>query len=119
MNDQRRDSQDSRCSSQLSDANSTGVASNDPTFKGKSIVMSANDNVNWLKKRFTQHAQPKYLKTRQELQKDQEILDVFTKIDFDGSGKIDVGELRRMFSQNGIHLTREEIEAFFALCSTK
>ena len=43
-------------------------------------------------------APPKYLKTRQELQKDQEILDVFTKIDFDGSGKIDVGELKSMFS---------------------
>ena len=31
------------------------------------------------------------------MEQDQEIKDVFNKIDFDGSGKIDVHELRKMF----------------------
>ena len=57
-----------------------------------------------------------YLKTRQELEQDQEIKDVFNKIDYDKSGKIEVGEMHSMFSSNGIELSRDEIECFFELC---
>ncbi len=52
---------------------------------------------------------PKYLKTNLEMEQDQEIKEVFMKIDFDGSGKIDVNELRKMFQQNGIDLSKKEI----------
>jgi Ca2+-binding EF-hand superfamily protein len=34
---------------------------------------------------------------------------VFQKIDFDGSGKIDMGELQRMFLENDIELSMDEI----------
>ena len=43
------------------------------------------------------------------MEQDQESKDVFMKIDFDGSGKIDVHELRSMFQQNGIELSKKEI----------
>lgn len=43
---------------------------------------------------------------------------MFTKIDYDKSGKIDIGELHHMFISNGIEMSREEIEIFFELCKT-
>ena len=66
-----------------------------------------------MKKRCGQTAADRYLKTREELARDNEIEAVFTKIDYDGSGKIDIKELRRMFAENGVDLTRDEIEKFF------
>ena len=81
--------------------------------------MQTSDYVHWLKSRYKQTAKKKYLKTRKEREEDREIHDVFTKIDYDCSGQIDVSELRNMFSQNGIELSRSEIEAFFNLCKTE
>ncbi len=71
--------------------------------------MSSLDNIKWLKKRYQKSTMPKYLKTNLEMEQDQEIKEVFMKIDFDGSGKIDVNELRKMFQQNGIDLSKKEI----------
>lgn len=78
--------------------------------------LNTSDSINWLKKRHQRTAKVQYLKTRLELQQDQEIRDVFTKIDYDNSGKIDVGEMHYMFTSNGIELSRDEIECFFDLC---
>jgi hypothetical protein len=103
--------------------NSLAKSSEKPTTAGshrpsKSNVLSTNDTINWLKKRHRGTAQAQYLKTRQEIQQDEEIQEVFTKIDYDKSGKIDIGELHQMFQSNGIEMTREEIEIFFELCKS-
>ena len=79
-------------------------------------LLGQTHSIQWFKKRHGKTARDKYLKTRQELEQDQEIQDVFAKIDYDLSGKVDVSELRSMFQQNGIEMNREEIEKFFELC---
>ena len=43
---------------------------------------------------------------------------MFQKIDYDCSGKIDVQELHSMFLQNGVDMSRDEIEGFFELCQS-
>lgn len=65
-------------------------------------VLSFSDSINWLKRRHQKTAQAHYLKTREEIQKEHEIEEVFQKIDYDGSGQIDVKELHYMFASNGV-----------------
>lgn len=85
-------------------------------WRTPSSQLNSFDSINWLKKRHNQTAKAHYLKTKQELEKDQEIEDVFQKIDYDCSGRIDVQELHAMFLQNGVDMSRDEIECFFDLC---
>lgn len=59
------------------------------------------------------------MKTNEELCQDKEVHDVFTKIDYDMSGSIDVSELHNVFIDNGILMTKNEISGFFNLCQTQ
>ena len=63
----------------------------------KNNLLSCTDSLTWLKKRHMKTAKTHYLKSKQEIKTDQEISEVFTKIDYDKSGKIDVNEMRDMF----------------------
>ena len=86
------------------------IPKNSP-IKKKAITQCKNrlnsfDSLNWLKKRYQRTAKVQYLKTRLEIEEDQEIEDVFQKIDYDKSGKIDVKELHHMFLSNGIEMNR-------------
>ena len=49
-------------------------------------LLSYTDSITWLKKRHMKTAHSKYLKTREEMKTDQEIAEVFEKIDYDKSG---------------------------------
>ena len=73
-------------------------------------LLTESGSINWLKTRCQSTAQPRYLKTRDELDQEQEVKDVFTRIDYDGSGKIDMTEMGKVFKNNGINMTRDEIE---------
>ena len=85
----------------------------------KNNLLSQHGAISWFKKRHGKTARDQYLKTRQELQQDREIKDVFTKIDYDYSGRVDVSELHQMFQSNGIEMSLKEIECFFDLCKTE
>lgn len=85
----------------------------------KNNLLSFKDSINWLKKRHQKTAHNFYLKTREEIQQDKEIEEVFTKIDYNQNGKIDMRELHYMFLSNGIKLSRVELEKFFDFCKAK
>ena len=69
-------------------------------------LLSFSDSINWLKRRYSKTAKKKYLLTKLEMEQENEVKEVFEKIDFDKSGKIDVKEMKLMFESNGIDLTR-------------
>lgn len=73
-------------------------------------LLGQHESLNWFKKRHGQTAQIQYLKTKEEIVQDQEIEEVFQKIDFNQSGKIDMKELHFMFLSNGIQMTMQEIQ---------
>jgi Ca2+-binding EF-hand superfamily protein len=52
------------------------------------------------------------------MEQDEEVHDVFAKIDYDLSGAIDVGELHSVFLDHAISMTKNEIREFFNLCQT-
>lgn len=82
-------------------------------------LLTESGSINWLKTRCQTTAQPQYLKTRDELDQEQEVKDVFMRIDYDCSGKIDMTEMGKVFKNNGINMSRDEIEEFFSLCQTQ
>ena len=65
-------------------------------------LMSELPSLHWMKSRHTKTANSKYLKTRDELDQEQEVKDVFTRIDYDCSGSIDTHEMYKVFKANGI-----------------
>lgn len=44
---------------------------------------------------------------------------MFTRIDYDGSGDINIQEMYDIFKENGIKMSKEEMEKFFSLCETE
>jgi Ca2+-binding EF-hand superfamily protein len=81
--------------------------------------MAEGPAIYWLKSRHQKTANPRYLKTRDELDQEQEVKDVFTRIDYDCSGRIEMSEMHKVFVNNGIQMNKEEVEKFFALCKTE
>lgn len=73
-------------------------------------------SIQWFRRRHQKTAQAQYFKTREEIQQDHEIEEVFKKIDIDHSGRIDSKELKYMFLANGIRVSKEEVDTFFEVC---
>ena len=46
-------------------------------------------------------------------------MDVFQKIDYDQSGTIEVSELNKVFVDNGLQISKEELAQFFSLCKSQ
>ena len=65
-------------------------------------LLQQRTSIDWLKSRYKMSANEKYLKTKNELDQDQEIADVFQKIDYDMSGEIDISELHNICIENGL-----------------
>ena len=55
-----------------------------------------------------------YLKSKQELQSEEEIQGVFNKFDIDKSGTIEINELYTMFQQHGIDINKDELRLLFS-----
>ena len=49
----------------------------------------------------------------QEMKQNEVIESIFYKVDTDGSGSLDVGEILHLFKQNDINLERETIKEMF------
>ena len=54
-----------------------------------------------------------YYFTGAEVKADNIIDDMFEKLDADGGGTLDNGEITALFKQNGIHMTEEQVANMF------
>lgn len=61
----------------------------------------------WFKSRGTGNSHSHYVYTGAEVKADTIIDDMFDKLDADGGGTLDIGEITALFKQNGIHMTTE------------
>lgn len=55
----------------------------------------------------------KYVMSKQEIAQNEILEAIFKKFDTDGSGGLDIGELKELFEQNKIILTKETVEELF------
>ncbi len=56
---------------------------------------------------------PHYYQTGAEVKADSIIDDMFLKLDADGGGTLDCGEICALFKENGIHMTIEQVANMF------
>ena len=89
-----------------------------PKTKTTNTTMSQMNQINWLKKRHCDTTQAHYLKTGEEIMQEQEMQEIFAKIDTNNSGKVDVDELHFLFASNGVNISKPEITSLFATCKT-
>jgi hypothetical protein len=61
----------------------------------------------WFKSRGIMNAHSQYYFTGAEVKADTIIDDMFEKLDADGGGTLDNGEITALFKQNGIHMNEE------------
>ena len=73
----------------------------------------------WLRKRHIKTANIKYLKSDDQVEQEEDINDCFQKIDLDNSGTLDVQELHQALNENGLKISKAEINEFFNLCKTQ
>jgi Ca2+-binding EF-hand superfamily protein len=59
------------------------------------------------------NAHTHYFRTGAEVQADNIIDDMFQKLDADGGGTLDVGEITALFKENGIHMTEDQVANMF------
>ena len=71
--------------------------------------------IKWLRKRASENTQIQYLNNASELEQHQAIVRVFNKFDDDGSGTLEVAELRDMFELNNIDITSDELNTLFGI----
>ena len=61
----------------------------------------------WFRTRAMKNAHTHYYRTGAEVQADNIIDDMFQKLDADGGGTLDVGEITALFKENGIHMSED------------
>lgn len=61
----------------------------------------------WFKSRAKNNAYGHYTSTGAEVKSNNIIDDMFSKLDEDGGGTLDCGEITSLFKENGIHMTVE------------
>ena len=81
-------------------------------------ILKATTTMNWFRKRHLSTTKDQYIKSTEEVMKDDEIEIMFKKIDYDKSGKIDILELQDLFVKNGMIMSEDEIRTFFESCQT-
>lgn len=91
------------------------VLNKDAIEKFERTKIHSASTMTWLRTRCALKAKLRYLFFPEELNKHCEINDLFRGFDADGSGTIDPSELVNMFKDNGIFLSKEQIEAIFSL----
>ena len=60
-------------------------------------------------KRFGQKVQQSYLFTKNEIQQNLRLINLFKQFDTDGSGGLSANELAELFNDNGVMVDREQI----------
>ena len=59
------------------------------------------------------NAHSHYYNTAAEVKSDNIIDDMFSRLDADGGGSLDCGEITALFKENGIHMTAEQVANMF------
>ena len=54
-----------------------------------------------------------YYNTAAEVKSNNIIDDMFSRLDADGGGSLDCGEITALFKENGIHMTIEQVASMF------
>jgi len=70
-------------------------------------MLTSQQSINWLKKRFQKSAKVEYLHTRDQLEMHYEIRRCFDKFDEDNSGTLDLMEIEEMLKSVGIKVFRK------------
>ena len=71
--------------------------------------------VKWLKSRHNSTSRPEYLQSLENMRRNKDILQIFKKFDEDGSGSLEMEEISKLFTSNGIYLGKKNTKKFFAL----
>ena len=87
--------------------------------KREQTQMRTLQSLQWLRSRHQTTANQKYLKSLDQVEQDQNTKDVFSKIDYDQSGTIEISELNKVFIDNGLYISNEELIQFFGLCKSQ
>jgi len=61
------------------------------------------------------HLKPKYYRSVGEISSDKQLEEMFAKLDTDGSNAISIPEIKELFLENGIEMTREEVAEMFSI----
>jgi len=61
----------------------------------------------WFKTRALKYAHGHYYNTAAEVKSNSIIDDMFSRLDADGGGSLDCGEITTLFKENGIHMSQE------------
>ena len=69
--------------------------------------MHVKDYKQWFKTRAIENSHPHYYATGAETKSDKIVDDMFTRLDEDGGGTLDCGEITALFRENGIEMTIE------------
>ena len=68
----------------------------------------------WIRKRYSKKTANHYSKTSQVIKAEGIIKAMFDKLDTDGEGTLDIGEITGLFQKNRIHMTNEQVADLFA-----
>ena len=75
--------------------------------------MQINLYKKWFKTRSKQNTHSHYYQTFSEVKADNIIDDMFSKLDADGGGTLDCGEITALFKENGIHMNEDQVANMF------
>jgi len=75
--------------------------------------LKAESTVRWLRKRFSDKAQPFYVNTPHNLLKLDALDLLFSKFDEDNNGTLELSELLYMFQENGFNVAENELEIIY------
>ena len=71
------------------------------------LILQTNNYKTYFNKRFSKNTHEHYLATVAEVKQNAIIDDMFTKLDQDGGGTLDCGEITALLRENGINMTVE------------
>jgi len=83
------------------------------------MSLSNHQTIQWMRKRFSDRASPKYRSTSKELRKHEELENLFRKFDDDNSGTLDVNEIYQMFIRHGINVSKDKLRELFSEVNPK
>ena len=103
----------------MAESSDEDFAESNAKVKREQTQMRTLQSLQWLRSRHQTTANQKYLKSLDQVEQDQNTKDVFSKIDYDQSGTIEISELNKVFVENGLYISNEELIQFFGLCKSK
>jgi hypothetical protein len=85
----------------------------DQVIKNNQTLLQTITFKEWFKKRFSRNAHLHYSQTNSEVKNDKIIDEMFARLDSDGGGTLDMGEITAIFKTNGVPMTMEQVADMF------